>query len=74
MKILNAPEPIKEVQTFLNGSHKLLIGGHWVPPVGGDTFEVLNPSNNSVLTKVSKGGEEDMHRAVKAARKAFDSW
>ena len=41
--------------------------------VSGETFEVLNPSTNTVLTRVSKGGKEDINRAVKAARNVFEN-
>lgn len=62
------------VQKFLDASpHKLLIGGKWVEAAGGETFEALNPSDESVLARVAKGGAEDINRAVAAARKSFDS-
>jgi phenylacetaldehyde dehydrogenase len=67
------PEVAPEVASFLNASpHKLLIGGKWVPAAGGETFEVLNPADESVLARVAMGREEDVNRAVAAARKAFD--
>ena len=73
MTTLTVPEPISKVRNFLNEPHKLLIGGNWVTSAGGETFEVLDPSNNSLLAKVAKGGEEDINRAVKAARQAFEN-
>jgi phenylacetaldehyde dehydrogenase len=39
---------------------------------GGESFEVLNPADGSVLTRVAKGNARDVDHAVKAARKAFD--
>ncbi|MCC5876462.1 MAG: aldehyde dehydrogenase family protein [Candidatus Sumerlaeia bacterium] len=62
------------VQKFLDKSpHKLLIGGKWVEAASGETFEAINPADESVLARVAKGGAEDVNRAVAAARKAFDS-
>lgn len=53
--------------------HRLLIDGKWVEAASGETFEVLNPADESVLTHVAYGRAEDINRAVAAARRAFDS-
>ncbi|PIQ99441.1 MAG: betaine-aldehyde dehydrogenase [Nitrospinae bacterium CG11_big_fil_rev_8_21_14_0_20_45_15] len=66
-------EPCKDVKAFLNSDLKLLINGQRVSSASGETFEVLDPSNNSVLTRVPKGGSEDIDRAVRAARNAFET-
>jgi aldehyde dehydrogenase (NAD+) len=58
---------------FLNGEAKqLLIDGKWVPAVSGKTFQSVSPIDGSVLADIAEGGEEDINRAVAAARKAFD--
>ena len=67
------PEPISPVKDFLENSQKLLIDGKRVDAVIGETFEVLDPSTNTVLTRVSKGGKEDINRAVKAVRNVFEN-
>ncbi len=66
-------EPSTEVKAFLNSDLKLLINGQRVSSANGETFEVLDPSNNLVLTRVPKGEAEDIDRAVKSARKAFET-
>ncbi len=66
-------EPLSETQSFLNSPQKLLIDGKRVDAASGETFEVIDPSNNKLLARVPKGGKEDINRAVKAARKAFDT-
>jgi betaine-aldehyde dehydrogenase len=48
----------------------LFIDGRWRP--GTATFDVLNPADGSVLTKVAAGTEADIDEAVTAARRAFD--
>src|SRR5579885_3586328 len=59
---------------FLSKQPKqLLIDGKWVPSASGKTFETYNPANGQVLAKVSEGGKEDIDKAVKAARKAFET-
>ncbi|GAA1373802.1 aldehyde dehydrogenase family protein [Peribacillus frigoritolerans] len=60
------------VQEFLKGTKKLLINGELVEAASGKTFETLDPSNGKVLAVVSEAGPEDVDKAVKAARTAFD--
>ena len=73
MTTATVPEPKSEVQEFLKSDQKLLIDGKRVEAASGETFEAIDPSNNKVLCRVAKGGKEDIDRAVKAARKAFES-
>jgi len=67
-------EPIlPELTRWLNDQpKKLLIGGQWVESASGKTFETLNPADGQVLAQVYEADAEDVDRAVKAARKAFD--
>ncbi|HLS65489.1 MAG TPA: aldehyde dehydrogenase family protein [Pseudogracilibacillus sp.] len=53
--------------------YQLLIGGEWVDSVSGETFESINPTDGSVNAVVAKANAEDVDRAVRAARKAFES-
>jgi aldehyde dehydrogenase (NAD+) len=58
---------------FLNGKPKLLlIDGQLVPAASGKTFKTYNPSTGRVLAEVAEAGTEDIHRAVAAARRAFE--
>ena len=50
------------------------IDGQWVDPVTPKTLEVINPANEEVCGHISLGSAEDVDRAVKAARKAFETW
>jgi len=50
----------------------LFIDGQWVAPVKRGTFETVDPSNETVIARVAAATSEDIDRAVKAARKAFD--
>ena len=58
---------------FFSETHKLLIGGEWVPSQTGETLDVINPATGTVLARVASAGAADIDRAVKAARKAFES-
>ncbi len=52
----------------------LYIGGEWVASAGNKTFETINPSNSETLGEVPYATEEDVDRAVQAAKKAFAEW
>lgn len=53
---------------------RLLIGGAWVVPSGGESIEVHNPADGSVLGRVALGDGRDIDAAVSAARAAFPEW
>ena len=40
--------------------------------LSGKTFPTIDPRTEEVITYVAEGDAEDVDRAVKAARKAFD--
>ena len=52
---------------------KLHINGAWVAPAGAEMFDVIDPANREVFHRVSRGGADDIDRAVCAARAAFDT-
>lgn len=58
---------------FIREPRKMLIGGQWMPSASGKTFEVVNPATEEVIAHVAEGEAEDIDRAVKAARKAFEA-
>src|SRR5687767_9195991 len=61
-----------EVSRFLtNQPLKMFIGGEWVEPVGGETFETRDPGDNKLLARVSAGDARDIDRAVQGAHEAF---
>lgn len=58
------------------GTIRHFIGGEFTGGAEGRTFATLNPATNAPLAEVAAGGAEDVDRAVRAARAAFDegSW
>ncbi|HET9481508.1 MAG TPA: aldehyde dehydrogenase family protein [Candidatus Polarisedimenticolia bacterium] len=52
---------------------RLFIDGEPCDAASGKTFETINPATGQVLTLVAEGDSEDIDRAVKAARAAFDA-
>lgn len=53
---------------------KLWIGGQWKEFANNQTFEVLNPLDDSLFAKAARGTEDDMRAAVAAAKRAFPSY
>ena len=51
---------------------EMFIGGEFVSGADGQTQQVINPATGEVIAEVPNAGEEDVDRAVNAARKAFD--
>lgn len=48
------------------------IGGKWVPAASGKTFATFDPATEEEIAQVAEGDTEDIDRAAKAARAAFD--
>jgi aldehyde dehydrogenase (NAD+) len=59
--------------TTLETPGRLFIGGEWLDAASGRTFDTINPATGAVLASVAEAGEDDVDRAVKAARQAFET-
>jgi len=60
-----------QITAWLKRPKHNLIDGQWVPACSGKLFDVLNPADTFLLSRVPDSGREDIDRAVKAARKAL---
>jgi phenylacetaldehyde dehydrogenase len=65
--------PDDKVTSFVTRKHKMLINGKWVEAASGKTFPTYNPATGEVLAQVAEGDREDIDRAVRAARAAFET-
>ena len=70
---VTAPSIDSNVSSFVGRKQKLLINGKWVEAASGKTFPTYNPATGDVLANVAEGDREDIDRAVKAARAAFET-
>src|SRR3979411_2179695 len=52
---------------------KAFIGGRFVSSAAGRTFDNISPIDGRILAKIAAGDAEDIDRAVKAARAAFEA-
>lgn len=54
--------------------NKLFINGRFVDALSGATIDVLNPHDNSVITRIAAAEAADVDLAVDAAERAFPAW
>ncbi|MBC9717751.1 aldehyde dehydrogenase family protein [Streptomyces sp. TRM66268-LWL] len=69
-----APAPESRSVVDIAPSYGLFIDGEFTEAADGKVFKTVSPSTEEVLSEVARAGAEDVDRAVKAARKAFDKW
>ncbi len=62
-----------DAKAFLAREKKLLINGEWVAAASGKTFDSIDPATEEVVCQISEGDAADVDKAVKAARRAFES-
>ena len=53
---------------------KFYIDGAWQKPASEKTRPVVNPATEEVLYEIALGSQEDVDKAVAAARRSFDSY
>jgi phenylacetaldehyde dehydrogenase len=59
--------------SFVTGNLQMLIDGEFRSAASGKTFPVYNPATGEVICEVPEAESPDVDRAVRAARRAFDS-
>jgi aldehyde dehydrogenase (NAD+) len=50
----------------------LFINGKFVPPTKGKYFDTINPANEKKIAEIASATSEDVDKAVKAARNAYE--
>ncbi|MGW6461378.1 aldehyde dehydrogenase family protein [Streptomyces sp. NPDC055078] len=69
-----APAPESRAIVDLAPSYGLFIDGEFAESSGNDRAKTLSPATEEVLAEYTQATAEDVDRAVKAARKAFEKW
>ena len=67
-----APAPESTAVVHLADEYGLFIGGEFVAPRSGRTFDTINPATEERLATVSEGDADDVDLAVASARAAFE--
>ena len=60
-------------RAYLGARHELFIDGRFVASASGETIAVVDPTSGVAVAHVPAGSAADVDRAVRAARRAFDS-
>jgi len=68
-----APAP-ETTPVTIRDQYGLFIDGKWTAPRSGKYFDTVNPATEETLARVAFAGDEDVDRAVRAARKAYDKY
>jgi aldehyde dehydrogenase (NAD+) len=68
-----APAPESRAIVDLASSYGLFINGEFVDTIDGAPFKTINPASEEVLAEVTNAGPQDVDRAVRAARHAYES-
>lgn len=55
-------------------NQQFYIDGAWCNPISAGRLDVLNPATEDVIDRISLGGAADIDKAVRAARRAFQSF
>ncbi|UNO40231.1 aldehyde dehydrogenase family protein [Streptomyces sp. MST-110588] len=69
-----APAPESRAVVDIAPSYGLFIDGEFTEAADGKVFKTVSPANEEVLSEVAQAGAQDVDRAVRAARKAFEKW
>jgi len=67
-----APAPESRSVVNIKPQYGLFIDGDFVESSAGKFFPTINPASEETLSEVSHGDQDDVARAVAAARKAYD--
>ncbi len=67
-----APAPESRSVVNIAARYGLFIDGSFVESSSGATFPTINPATEEVLSEVAEAGADDVDRAVRAARRAYE--
>ncbi|MEU2703184.1 MULTISPECIES: aldehyde dehydrogenase family protein [Micromonospora] len=67
-----APAPESRSVVDIKPSYGLFVDGAFVDPASGGSFKSVNPASEEVLAEIAEAGAEDVDRAVRAARSAYE--
>lgn len=68
-----APAPVEAPGAVLRGRYGLFAGGDWCEAAGGSVASI-DPANERPLAEVGRASPEDVERAVRGARRAYDKY
>ncbi len=73
MNLTLKTKPLRAAIADLKFRTKAFIDGKFSPSCSGETYATVNPANGKTLAQIAACQPDDINRAVKAARKSFES-
>ncbi|HEY1724975.1 MAG TPA: aldehyde dehydrogenase family protein [Steroidobacteraceae bacterium] len=67
------PAASGSVRQFLARKPRMLINNEWITPRSAESLAVFDPATGKEITRIAQAGNDDVERAVAAARAAFES-
>ena len=58
----------------MKNTKNFYINGQWIEPSENNVLDVINPANEEVVSEISLGNENDLNKAVSAAKKVFPTY
>lgn len=55
-------------------THQMYVNGEYIKSTGDEWIDIINPATEQVISKIPKGTEEDVNKAVEAAHQAQQAW
>ncbi|MDS8900005.1 aldehyde dehydrogenase family protein, partial [Streptococcus pneumoniae] len=55
-------------------THQMYVNGEYIKSTGDEWIDIINPATEQVISKIPKGTEEDVDKAVEAAHQAQQAW
>jgi aldehyde dehydrogenase (NAD+) len=68
-----APAPESKSAATIKPRYDLFINGEWQKPSGNKYFDTINPATEEKLSEIAEATQADVDKAVKAARKAYET-
>ncbi|MDX3850182.1 aldehyde dehydrogenase family protein [Streptomyces sp. AK02-01A] len=65
---------VPDVREIVDRHWRMLIGGKLKDAASAETLDVVNPADETVVTRIPLGGPSDVDDAVTAAREAAPGW
>ena len=66
------PAPESASAARIDPQYELFIEGKWQKPQSGKYFDTINPANEQVLSRVAEADANDVDKAVRSARNAYE--
>ena len=69
-----SPAPESTSHANIAKQYELFINGEFQKPISGKYFDTINPADETLMSSIAEAGDDDVDKAMKAAKAAHKSW